>query len=535
MTGAELRETRLKEKWRPSLGLIVFAVLTSVTVLPLIGLFFFRLYDNQLIRQTQAELIAQSQVFAAIYAREVEARRAAGIALGAEIPPEARPDPNDRFAPIKPALDLVSDQLLRRRPDARPAAAPADAAYVEIGTKLWPIVMETQKVTLAGFRVLDPHGVVIAGRDEVGQSLAHIEEVATALGGQYRAVLRTRVPDKPPPPIYSFSRGLGVHVFSAMPVIVDNRVAGVIYTSRTPSNIFQHFYQERIKFVLAALAVILATVVIGLIFSRTITRPMYELIGRAERIGRGERDAFRPLAHHGTREFAQLSKSFLDMAEQLSRRSDYIATFSAHLTHELKSPLTSIKGAAELLLDSLQGEASTLTRMEQKTFLSNILGDAERLATMTQRLRELARAETAPQNERAELRAVVASLASRFPTRTINASGCLDRAIGMSAEKALIVLSHLADNAVRHNAKTITLDASSDEATIGMTVRNDGDPISEANRERIFDAFFTTRRDTGGTGMGLAIVKAVMTSHGGSIRLLPTERGATFKLEFPSG
>jgi two-component system sensor histidine kinase CreC len=534
MNGAR-RETRLKEKWRPSLGLIVFAVLTFVTVLPLVGLFFFRLYDNQLIRQTQAELIAQSQVLAAIYASEVDARRATGITLGAEITPEARPDPKKAFAPITPALDLVADdELLRRRPDARAPPAPADTAYVEIGAKLWPIIMETQKVTLAGFRILDPHGVVIAGRDEVGQSLAHIEEVATALGGQYRAVLRTRVPDKPPPPIYSFSRGLGVHVFSAMPVIVDNHVAGVIYTSRTPSNIFQHFYQERTKFILAALAVIVATIVIGLIFSRTITHPMYELIGRAERIGRGERDAFGPLAHYGTREFAQLSRSFLDMAEQLSRRSEYIASFSAHLTHELKSPLTSIKGAAELLLDSLQGDASTLTRMEQKTFLSNILGDAERLEIMTQRLRELARAESAPQDERAELRTVVAGLTSRFPTRAITATGCLDRCIGMSCEKALIVLTHLADNAVRHNAKSIMLEASSDPAIITMTVSNDGDPISEANRDRIFDAFFTTRRDTGGTGMGLAIVKAVMTSHSGSIRLLPTERGARFELQFPS-
>ncbi|MFX5858479.1 histidine kinase dimerization/phospho-acceptor domain-containing protein, partial [Acinetobacter baumannii] len=92
-----------------------------------------------------------------------------------------------------------------------------------------------------------------------------------------------------------------------------------------------------------------------------------------------DRDAFRPLAHYGTREFAQLSKSFLGMAEQLSRRSDYIATFSAHLTHELKSPLTSINGAAELLLESLQQPAATLTRMEQKNFVSNILGYAERL------------------------------------------------------------------------------------------------------------------------------------------------------------
>jgi two-component system sensor histidine kinase CreC len=526
--------TDLREKWRPSLGLIVFAVLAFVMVLPLIGLFFFRLYDNQLIRQTQAELIAQSQVLSAVFAREVEARRASGITLGAEIPPEARPDPQDRFTPIHAALDLTGHELFRRRPDAQPAKAPADPAYVEIGAGLMPLITETQKVTLAGFRILDPHGVVIAGKEEMGQSLAHIAEVASALRGQYRAVLRTRVPDKPPPPIYSFSRGIGVHVFSAMPVIVDNHVAGVIYTSRTPNNIFQQFYLERTKFILAALAVILATLVIGFVFSRTVTQPMYELIGRAARIARGDRKAFQPLAHYGTREFAQLSRSFLDMAEQLSRRSDYIATFSAHLTHELKSPLTSIKGAAELLLESAQSDKDTLTRMEQKNFLSNILGDAERLEIMTQRLRELARAEAVPQNEQAELGFVVGGLKSRFPTRSILASGCLDRAIGMSAEKALIVLSHLTDNAMRHNAKNVRLEASGEAETIRLTVSNDGDPISEPNREKIFDAFFTTRRDTGGTGMGLAIVKAVMTSHGGSIKLLPADRGAAFELEFPA-
>ncbi len=62
-----------REKWRPSLGLVIFTVLASVAALPLVGLFFFRLYDNQLIHQTQAELIAQSRVLAAVYAREVEA------------------------------------------------------------------------------------------------------------------------------------------------------------------------------------------------------------------------------------------------------------------------------------------------------------------------------------------------------------------------------------------------------------------------------------------------------------------------------
>jgi two-component system sensor histidine kinase CreC len=104
----------------------------------------------------------------------------------------------------------------------------------------------------------------------------------------------------------------------------------------------------------------------------------------------------------------------------------------------------------------------------------------------------------------------------------------------MSAEKALIVLSHLTDNAMRHNAKCVKLEATGEEEMIRLTVSNDGDPISEPNREKIFDAFFTTRRDTGGTGMGLAIVKAVMTSHGGSIRLLPADRGAAFELQFPA-
>ena len=97
------------DKWRPSLNLVIFAVLATVAVLPLVGLFFFRLYDNQLIRQTQAELIAQSRVLATIYAREVQIRLDSGIALGAEVPPGVPPDPGDEFTPIRPMSRSAQD------------------------------------------------------------------------------------------------------------------------------------------------------------------------------------------------------------------------------------------------------------------------------------------------------------------------------------------------------------------------------------------------------------------------------------------
>ena len=182
-----------REKWRPSLGLVIFTVLASVAVLPLVGLFFFRLYDNQLIRQTQAELIAQSRVLAAIYAREVEARLGSGIALGAEVPPKraarSATTSSRRSGPRStspPATTCCGGGRMRL-----PRARPAQPAYVEIGARLMPIILETQKVTLAGFRILDPQrrGDRRAATRS-GNRWPISRRWPTALRGQYRAALR---------------------------------------------------------------------------------------------------------------------------------------------------------------------------------------------------------------------------------------------------------------------------------------------------------------------------------------------------------
>ncbi|TPK58207.1 HAMP domain-containing protein [Mesorhizobium sp. B2-4-19] len=519
-------------KWRPRLATVVVAILIMVMALPLVGLFFFRLYENQLIRQTEAELIAQGAAIAAIYAQEV---RGAGIPpdkLGAPMPQadggaSRAANPDGPYRPIEPRLDLASDAVLPTRPAAM--SATADPAFAAIGTRLSGILDATQKTTLAGFRLLDPRGVVIAGRGEVGQSLGEVDEVRTALGGHYASALRLRILDQPTPPLYSVSRGTKVRVFVALPVAVDGKVAGVVYVSRTPNNIIKHLYGERGKVTLAAIAILGGTLLIGLVFLRTVSRPIYALIDRTQRIAAGERDAIRPLDHHGTYEMAELSAAFLDMAERLQARSDSIQTFATHVSHELKSPLTAIQGAAELLRDS----GSTMDDEERRRFSNNIVTDAGRLNLLVRRLLDLTKAENlAPSGESTSIGAALALLPAdtRLAVR-VEAGG--DLALRISAENAAIVLANLIDNSARHGATLVSITATGAGGKATVLVGDDGAGISPSNRARVFEPFFTTRRSTGGTGMGLGIVLALLKVHDGMIRLVDSERGTRFEITLP--
>ncbi|TIM04621.1 MAG: HAMP domain-containing protein [Mesorhizobium sp.] len=498
-----------------------------VMALPLVGLFFFRLYENQLIRQTEAELIAQGAALAAIHAQEV---RDAGIPaekLGAAVPADSD-NPDSPYRPIEPRLDLASDRVLATRPAA--TAATVDPAFTAIGARLSGILAETQKTTLAGFRLLDPKGVVIAGREEVGLSLGAVGEVRAALAGRYASALRQRVPNQPSPSLYSVSRGTRVRVFVAMPVAVDGKVAGVVYLSRTPNNIVKHLYGERGKVVLAAIAILGGTLLIGLIFLCTVSRPIYALMERTKRIAAGDRAAIRPLDHHGTREMAALSDAFLDMAEKLHARSDSIQTFATHVSHELKSPLTAIQGAAELLRDS----GSAMDEAERRRFSDNIVTDAGRLNLLVRRLLDLARAENlAPSGESTSLSAALALLPTgdRLALR-IEAGG--ETGLRISAENAAIVLANLIDNSARHGATLVSITAASAGGKATIQVSDDGAGISPSNRARIFEPFFTTRRDCGGTGMGLGIVLALLKAHDGTIRLVDSERGTRFEIILPA-
>ena len=351
--------------------------------------------------------------------------------------------------------------------------------------------------------------------------------------GHFRSVLRLRVSKHEPPPLYSLSRGGRVRIFAAMPVIVRDQVAGVIYASRTPSNVMQHLYEERHKVGLAALCMLILTFALGVLFHRILTGPIRELVARTHAIARGDRQAMRPLSRHGTQEIAALTQAFLDMAGSLASRSDYIATFAAHVSHELKSPLTSILGAAELLRDDLEAGHDKMEVTFKERFLDNIISDTQRLTAIVNRLRELAQAEARPTAGCTSLQEVLAALRVSFPDLLFSTSGDVSQALAISAENLRIIIAHLADNAVRHCATTLTISMKHDMKSAQITVSDNGTGISLNNQAKIFDHFFTTRRGKGGTGMGLPIARAMLIAHGGSIELVAGMSKATFLLILP--
>ena len=520
-------DSNVRRKWRPSLGLVVTSVLGLVLMLPLAGLFLFNFYGKQLVQQTEESLIAQTALLAAAFE---DAFRANGAdpRIGTPLSDAQTEALDRRLRPIFPSLSLSASAIYPPRPDALRTPRPVARAYRGIGPRLSRVARRAQSTTLAGYRLVDIYGRVIGGSAEVGLSLAHVEEVTEALKGIPTSRLRRRDPDGETPPLWSISRRSAVRVFVAMPVIVDDYVVGAAYISRTPGNVVQYLFLERRNLMRTGIGVAIAALAIGFVFWRFITRPIYGLIASTTAISEGAPDAIRALPHYGTREVAQLGHSFLTMAEALQARAAAVQTFTAHVTHELKSPITSVAGAAELLRD--QGDRMDPAR--QRRFLDNIVSDAARMSHLLDQLRNLAAARELSRTGTSLASEAMRLIAPRFPKLAMTCAAPR-QLVPLVADNLTIVLTHLAENAVEHGATTLHLDPHRADGALILSVTDNGSGIDPRNAARVFDAFFTTRRDSGGTGMGLGIVAAILATADAGIAHVATQTGTRFDIRFP--
>lgn len=522
--------SQMTSDFRPRLRTVLLVVNLAVVALPLGGIFFFRIYENQLVRQTEGELISQAAVIAAAYRQKIAEyqpdRQDYGIALS-ELPPPV----DDYYTPITPQIDFAKNELLPPRPDGLISDILADPMAAAIGESMSGILVDAQKTTLAGMKLLDFNGVVIAGRHNLGESFVHIHEVERARLGLYTSVIRQRFSNKPAP-LASISRGTGIRVFIAMPVIQGDRLWGIVYLSRTPRNVFKHLYDELDKVIFAALTILGLTFLLVFLTAFTISRPIHQLIARTRLVSGGIHKAMQPLEKPGTREMELLSRSFADMARSLHERSQYIRDFATHVSHEFKTPLTAIQGAAELLHEHFD----EMSAEEKNRFLQNIVADSERLKLLVTGLLELARADNAePSVEPLDVARALRAMKTKFDEHDIMIIGGDAQAasIGMSSDNFDMIFSNLLENSRQHGATGVRIDIARNGDRVEIGFADDGTGIPAANRQQVFTPFFTTRREQGGTGLGLGIVKSILDAHKGQIELADGETGTKFIMTLP--
>ncbi len=210
-------------------------------------------------------------------------------------------------------------------------------------------------------------------------------------------------------------------------------------------------------------------------------------------------------ARSRVQEVGELGEAMSAMRERLEARLHYITEFASAVSHEFKTPLSTLRGTVELL-----GDDPAMPAEQRARFLENALTDLRRMDRLVHGLLELARAEEEPAIEEVELHQLIERVADE---EGVAFEGTPARVRGSPTQLEAVV-RNLIDNARRHGKATRIVVRALGH---GFEVEDDGVGISEANQAQVFDRFFTTDRAGGGTGLGLSLVRTIVRSHGGDV------------------
>lgn len=509
----------IRQHWpRLRLRTILLATLLFTAALPGFGAVFLRVYENTLVRQTEAELVAQGAALVAV------AQNLWPGAIAAPVAPDFRPE--------TPSIDLSETPILPERPPPVLQQGPLDPDAAAVNARLLAIMLETRRTTLAAIQLLDRNGRVVSGAEQ-GESYATVPEVAAALRGETETVLRRNGSYRQ---VYRFewlTRAAAIRIHHARPVVVNGKVVGVMLLSRSPRALFRGIYQDIGKIVLGAGVIFVILVFLAGLLSRGIARPIEKLSAATRSLTRGVGDP-PPVPATAAVEIQSLYRDFATMAQAIERRSRYLRDFAYAVSHEFKTPLAGIAGAVELLQD----HGKTMSESERKQFLANISADAHRLNNLLTGVLDLARADMTSSHlaGNTDVRLPLLRVADAYSSSEIAVTTqCAPDLppVTLPAPALETCLSNLIENSRRAGAGRIAITTRRETGAVVIEVQDDGPGIAEGDRARIFEPFFTTRRESGGTGLGLSIVKSLLEAHGGTIILGAGQGGAHFLVTLP--
>ena len=363
--------------------------------------------------------------------------------------------------------------------------------------------------------VTDEHGLVIYDSQDdllVGEDYSEWKDVAQTLAGEYGA---------------RFTQEEETFVmYVATPVEIDGRLAGVVSVGKAMLLPYSNFERHRdLTIFYLVLAALLATAM-GLLFTAWVTRPIRRLTEYTRALRDGSRQALPDL---GSSDIGMLGRSFEELRDALEGKK-YVEQYVQTLTHELKSPLSAIKGAAELMDEEMPPE-------RRARFLENIRTETQRIHRLVDRLLELSALESRKGLHNPEaidlvalMREILAAAEPQAQTRSIQITMDVDRPLPVSGEKFLIrlALSNLVQNALEFTPAGGEIAVVVRQREVCIT--DSGPGVPDYAGDRVFTRFYSLSRPDSGkksSGLGLSIAKQVAALHGADISLKKYWQGSS--------
>jgi signal transduction histidine kinase len=327
------------------------------------------------------------------------------------------------------------------------------------------------------------------------------------------------------------SIGVGINLASAAQVDRAQRVAtgAVTYT------------------LLAVTAALLLALLIAGWLTATLTRPIGELRRGMALVAAGDFEPDLRIPPDRPDELGDLARSFDRMTEQLAELDRLKAEFVSVASHELKTPLSVIRGYVSLLIDGIYGEIAP----EQRKVLGSVSDQADRLTRLVQQLLDVSRFEAGGGRldlRRVELASFLGELATSFEALAfqsgidfrVETDEALPEAIVADPDRLNEVVGNLLSNAFKFTPRdgSIGLRADAAEGGIEFVVRDSGIGIPPDKVPRIFEKFFQVENEAQprsiGSGLGLAIAREIVEAHEGTITAeSEVGRGTVFRVFLP--
>ena len=327
-----------------------------------------------------------------------------------------------------------------------------------------------------------------------------------------------------------------------MPIPIDKKPIGAV-VARTSLDVQDAFLGTLWLYLAVGIAIAaLVGILAGAWMTRRVLRPLDQVAGTATAIAEG--DLGRRVGLTGKRnEIGKMASAFDSMVDQLGAVLRTQRQFVADASHELRTPLTALNGMTEmLLLNADQGDPAARQRL-----LRQIRAELARLTRLVAELLELSRLDNSPaihcteMNLAALAREMVEATRPAHPDRDLRVLDVGPVIVSGDADRLRQVALNLIDNALKytHPGGHVAVRVCMERGQAELSVSDDGEGIAPEALPHLFDRFYradkSRARTVGGVGLGLAIARAIITAHGGTITAASAGlgRGSVFTVRFP--